>query len=236
MAVGAPEAVPGGERVLVHDRAHPAHRVRVGSHLGPPVPGLDEGLLHGLQGECPAAGEQVGLPGEVVGGVGVEGVEGLGGARCRDPHGGFGEGFGEGLGGGLVGELVGELVRELVGLGPRVRGRSVRGGWVRGGFLRRPCRLRLPGRPGGTGLLRRGRQARQELCVQLALVSAGAVRPDSQERMVAAVTPTAAATSSCVSSAASRSLRRSLGAGRLSSESSEEVVSTLGVMPHSPRT
>lgn len=170
--------------------------------------------------------------------MGVEGVEGIGGARCRDLHGGL---VGEHVGG-----LDGEIDGELVGLGPRVggrsgrgrsvRGRSVRRGWVRSGFLGRLRRLRLPGRPGGTGLLRQGGQARQELHVQLALAPAGAVRPDSQERMVAAVTPTAAATSSCVSSAASRSLRRSLGAGRLSSESSEEVVSTLGVMPHSPRT
>ncbi|GGY75176.1 hypothetical protein GCM10010327_01160 [Streptomyces nitrosporeus] len=41
----------------------------------------------------------------------------------------------------------------------------------------------------------------------------GLVRPVSQERMVAAVTPTAAASCSSLSALASRSLRRSLGEG-----------------------
>ncbi len=175
-AVGAPEPVPGGERVLVHDRAHPAHRVRVGGHLGPLVPGTGEGPVHGLQGERAAAGEQVGLPGEGGRGQVVEGVEGLG--RIDDEtYAGPGGGRPDGGVGRPAGSLRGALALALaLGPGPgrdRHQDRVGRGGCVgRGGRVRRGRR----GRPARwTGRVRRRRQfgeAGQESRVRVALASA----------------------------------------------------------------
>ncbi len=178
------------------------------------MPGQLEGPLDGLPGQPAAAGQEVGLPYETGGGVGVQRVErlfgGEPGGAGRGPRLGFCLDlcFGLGLGRWFGGRGGAETGSGAVDAG------AVSGGGAVGavaGFGAGVGRSFDSGFSFGSGF-GAGSGARS-LAYSARLRPRGLVRPVSQERTVARVTPTASATCSSLSDFASRSLRRSLGEG-----------------------